>query len=106
MVDRGGKHRRGGLSTAHRYLEKVRPVVELIATWPEVKVVRGGRISAKRTSIKVPELRVQSIVTGSVKCAMKTPSGIQEFFVTPIDGVLVGTIQDRLEQLRIRLVTQ
>ena len=100
MMNRGGKHRRGGLSTAHRYLEKVRPVVERIATWPEVKVVRGGRISAKRTSIKVPELRIQSIVTGSVKCALKTPSGIQEFFVTPVDGVDPTEIRDRLERER------
>lgn len=96
MVDRGGKHRRGGLSTAHRYLEKVRPVVEQIAQWPEVKVVRGGRISAKRTSTKVPELRIQSIVTGSVKCAMKTPSGIQEFFVTPVEGASVDRLRERL----------
>ena len=98
MIDRGGKHRRGGLSTAHRYLEKVRPVVERIAAWPEVKVVRGGRISAKRTSIKTPELRIQSIVTGSVKCALKTPSGIQEFFITPIDGIDPIVIRNRLER--------
>ncbi len=105
MVDRGGKHRRGGISTAHRYLEKVRPVVEQIAAWPEVKVVRGGRISAKRTSIQRPELRVQSIVTGSVKCAMKTPSGIQEFYVTPVDRVDPIIIRDRLEELRESLAS-
>ena len=82
---------------AHHIIQGLRPLLESIQPWPEIKSIIPGRINRTASNSGDLKIKFQYETPTGIKCLAIAKGCVQEvFFVSPNTAVLI----DKLSELR------
>jgi hypothetical protein len=94
------KHRGSSkIKFEHHIIEGLRPLLEKIQKWPEIKAINPGEIKRSSYNSGKLNLKVQYKTASGIKCLAKSSSGrIQEVFIVSHDA---DTLIKKLSELKL-----